>query len=237
MQPQPLSNIYPFLSTLREWQAGIQVDCGPDWDMTTCDAAVERGPHPSAQTAEAIELFAEDISYQEKAGFCQVFLWDELRSLHPKNLKISPVAVVPQEGRHGWIILDLSFPVYQEVDGVMTIIQSSVNDTTEIKAPTIPVKEIGKVLHRLLHFMKMTRAPGARAGKWILFSKLDISGGSWRSRNRGPCQAQDWSVGRKGRCLLLGNFLAWRMTRRNIGSMVVRAPGHVPSLSYNCLDM
>jgi len=48
-------------------------------------------------------------------------------------------------------------------------------DTTEIKAPTIPVKEIGKVLHRLLHFMKMTRA-----GKWILFSKLDISDGFWR---------------------------------------------------------
>jgi hypothetical protein len=135
MQPQPLSNIHPFLSTLREWQAGIQVDCGPEWDMTTCDAAVERGPHPSAQTAEAIELFAEDISYQEKAGFCQVFLWDELRSLHPKSLKISPVAVVPQEGRRGRIILDQSFPVYQEVDGVVSIIQSSVNDTTEIKRP------------------------------------------------------------------------------------------------------
>ena len=175
MQPQPLSNIHPFSSTLREWQAGIQVDCGPEWDMATCDAAVERGPHPSAQTAEAIELFAEDISYQEKAGFCQVFLWDELRSLHPKSLKISPVAVVPQEGRRGRIILDLSFPVYQEVDGVVSIIQSSVNDTTEIKAPTVPVKEIGKVLHRLLHFMKMTKA-----GKWILFSKLDISDGFWR---------------------------------------------------------
>ena len=104
-----------------------------------------------------------------------MFLWDELRNLHPKNLKISPVAVVPQVGRRGRIILDLSFPVYQEVDGVMTIIQSSVNDTTEIKAPSIPVKEIGRVLHRLLYFMKMTRA-----GKWILFSKLDISDGFWR---------------------------------------------------------
>jgi len=107
MQPQPLSNIHPFAPTLQEWQAGIHVDCGPEWDMTACDAAVERGPHPSALTAEAIELFAEDISYQEKAGFCRVFLWDELRSRHPKNLKISPVAVVPQENRRGWIILDL----------------------------------------------------------------------------------------------------------------------------------
>ena len=175
MQPQPLSTIHPFSPTLREWQKGIQVDCGPEWEMAACDAAVERGPHPSAQTAEAIELFADDIGYQEKAGFCQVFLWDDLRKLHPKNLKISPVAVVPQVGRRGRIILDLSFPVYQEVAGVATIIQNSVNDTTEITAPTAPVKEIGKVLHRLLYFMKMTRA-----GKWILFSKLDISDGFWR---------------------------------------------------------
>jgi hypothetical protein len=35
---------------------------------------------------------------------------------------------------------------------------------------------------------------------------------------RGLCQAQDLSVGRKGRCLLLGNFLARRTTRRNISS-------------------
>jgi hypothetical protein len=37
------------------------------------------------------------------------------------------------------------------------------------------VREIGKVLHRLLYFMKITRA-----GHWILFSKLDISDGFWR---------------------------------------------------------
>ena len=175
MQPQPLSYVHPFAPTLLEWEKGIQVDCGPEWDMATCEAAVDRGPHPSAMTAEAITLFAEDISYQEKAGFCQVYLWEDLKRLHPENLKISPVAVVPQVGRRGRIILDLSFPVYQNVDGTVTIIQNSVNDTTAITAPTIPVKEIGKVLHRLLYFMKMTRS-----GEWILFSKLDISDGFWR---------------------------------------------------------
>ena len=72
------------------------------------------------------------------------------------------------------IILDLSFPVYQEVNGVATAVQSSVNDTTKLSAPDIPVKEIGKVLPRLLHIMRDTPA-----GLHILFSKLDISDGFW----------------------------------------------------------
>ncbi len=104
-----------------------------------------------------------------------MFTWDKIQHFWPENLKISPVAVVPQVGRHGRIILDLSFSVYQEVNGVMTITQPSVNNTTVISAPSTTVKEIGQVLHRLLSYMKPTRA-----GVWIVSSKLDISGGFWR---------------------------------------------------------
>ncbi len=175
MQPQPLADLHPFSATLHIWQQGIRVNCGPEWEAATIETAVERGPHPSAMTPEAIALFQEDIGYQERAGFCKVFTWDDLKALKPRSLKISPVAVVPQAGRRGRIILDLSFPVYNNINGIRTAIQGSVNDTTVIEAPSIPVKEIGKVLHRLLHFMKITRA-----GKWILFSKLDISDGFWR---------------------------------------------------------
>ena len=95
--------------------------------------------------------------------------------LHPPNLKILPVALIPQAGRRGRIILDLSFPVYQEVDGVVTITQKSVNETTVLTAPAIPVKEIGKVLPRLLQYMRDTPK-----GLHILFSKLDISDGFWQ---------------------------------------------------------
>ena len=103
-------------------------------------------------------------------------LWSDLLKLKPKNLKISPVAVVPQVDRRGRIILDLSFPVWQmDERGMATIVQESVNDTTVLTAPTGPVKEIGKVLPRLLRFM--TEVPPE---KWILFSKLDISDGFWR---------------------------------------------------------
>ena len=92
--------------------------------------------------------------------------------LCPLNLKILPVAVVPRVGQRGQIILDLLFPVYQDVNGVVTAMQASVNNTTVLTAPLIPVKETGKVLPRLLHYMRDTPT-----GLHILFSKLDISDG------------------------------------------------------------
>jgi hypothetical protein len=150
------------------------VDCGPDWSWEVVEAAIARGPHPTVSTPEAIALFKVDIAYQCKAGFCKVMLWEDLKHLHPPNLKISPVAVVPQVGQWGQIILDLSFPVYQEVNGVVTAVQASVNDTMVLTAPSVPVKEIGKVLPRLLHYMQDTPA-----GLHILFSKLNISDSFW----------------------------------------------------------
>jgi hypothetical protein len=108
-------------------------------------------------TPESVALFVDNIGYQERSGFCKVVTWDELVKTRPPQLKISPVAVVPQTDRQGRIILDLSFPVYQEVNGDVVITQASVKKTTSSTAPTIPVKEIGKVLNRLLHFMKKTK--------------------------------------------------------------------------------
>jgi hypothetical protein len=102
-------------------------------------------------------------------------LWEDLQRLCPTNLKILPVAVVPQTGHQGRIILDLSFPVYQEVDGVVTATQESVDSTAVIKSPSIPVKDIGKILPRMLQYMRDTPE-----GLHILFSKLDISKGFWR---------------------------------------------------------
>jgi hypothetical protein len=85
------------------------------------------------------------------------------------------VALIPQVGRRSRIILDLSFPVYQEVDGVVTVTQTSVNETTVLTAPSVLVKEIGRVLPRLLQYMRDTPK-----GLHILFCKLDISNGFWR---------------------------------------------------------
>ncbi len=98
MQPQPLAEVHPFAPTLWKWQQGIPVDCGPDWEKSVIEAAVNPGPHPTAQMPESIALFVKDIEYQIKAGFCRVFFWEELKRRLPTNFKISPVAVVPQVG-------------------------------------------------------------------------------------------------------------------------------------------
>jgi hypothetical protein len=130
MQPQPLADVHPFTPTLKEWRHGIEVDCGLDWTWDVIKAAVVRGPHPTACTPKAIALFKEDIEYQRQARFCKVIPWEELKQLRPSNIKISPMAAVPQVGRRPRIILDLSFLVNQDVDGVITATQASVNDTT-----------------------------------------------------------------------------------------------------------
>ncbi len=174
MQPQPLAEVQPFTPTLRKWQQGIPVDCGLDWDRSVIEAAIECGPHPMARTPESIALFTEDIEYQIKAGFCRVFPWEELKHCLPANFKISPVAVVPQVGRWGRIILDLSFLVYQSINGVVTVTQESVNDSTVLNAPSEAVKEIEKLFPHLLQYMCNTPE-----GLHILFSKLDISDEFW----------------------------------------------------------
>ncbi len=68
--------------------------------------------------------------------------------------------------------MDLSFPVYQDVNGIVTVTQESVSSTTVLMAPSIPVKEIGKMLPRLLYYMRNTPR-----GLHILFCKLDVSDG------------------------------------------------------------
>jgi hypothetical protein len=58
------------------------------------------------------------------------------------------------------------FPVYQKINGVVTVMQESVNESTVLKAPSEVVKEIGKLFPRLLQYMRNTPE-----GLHILFSK------------------------------------------------------------------
>lgn len=112
MQPRDVARAHEFGPTLKEYSVtGVPVDCGENWSREAIDAAIERGPHQSAATPEAVELFQEDIKYQVDAGFARIVDWDSIKDNPPPQLKISPVAVVPQTNRRDRIILDLSFPV------------------------------------------------------------------------------------------------------------------------------
>jgi hypothetical protein len=114
MQPQALAAGRPFFPTLHQWgsHGGVPLDCGPDWQWDLVLAAVARGPHCSALEPENISLVHEDVQHQVDAGFSKIVLWDDIKQLKPRKLKISPIAVVPQKNQRGRLILDLSFPVY-----------------------------------------------------------------------------------------------------------------------------
>lgn len=175
-----LSMLHPFSGHLRDWEKGVPVDCGPPWTQEAIELAVERGPHPTARSAEAVTLVHEDVGYQVNAGFTEIVLWDNIKDNLPANFKISPVAVIPQPNRRGRIILDLSFPVRRRPSTkkrrrMGEVVQPSVNDTTERLAPTEGVKAIGKVLPKLFQFMADTPAD-----EIIGFSKIDLSDGFWR---------------------------------------------------------
>jgi hypothetical protein len=111
MSPSACVDFHPFAETLKRWETGVPVECGKDWAWETIQAAVEKGAHKSAMTPESIALIEADVAYQVQAGYAEIITWDELCRLRPKNLKVSPLAVVPQRNRRGRMILDLSFAV------------------------------------------------------------------------------------------------------------------------------
>ncbi len=75
LQPMPLIVLgHPFGETLQEWRTGVPVDCGDPWKREAIEAAVMRGPHPTARAAEAVALVHEDLTYQVQAGFSKIVL-------------------------------------------------------------------------------------------------------------------------------------------------------------------
>ncbi|KAI2503043.1 hypothetical protein MHU86_11391 [Fragilaria crotonensis] len=142
------------------------------------------GPHTSALTPEARQLITEEMEYQVAAGFSEIMLWSDVQALQPEHLKVSPLAVIPQVGRRGRLLLDLSFAVQAPAAGGKRArranrptepLAPSVNDTTTKLSPEYPVKEVGRVLVRLLQFMAAVPAE-----EIINFAKIDLSDGFWR---------------------------------------------------------
>ena len=173
MQPQDVARAHEFGPTLDEYSVkGVPVDCGGNWTRETIDAAIARGPHQSALTPEALELFQDDVvDYQVKAGFCRIVNWDDIKHDLPPQLKISPVAAVPQVGRRPRIILDLSFGVRIGDE----VIQQAVNTTTASTSHPAALDFLGSAMPRILDFL--AHAPSDYP---VYLSKYDISDGFWR---------------------------------------------------------
>ncbi len=135
---------------------------------------------------DARKRIEEEVQYETAARFSEVVLWHNLRNKLPVYFKVSPLAVIPQVGRRGRLLLalDLSFPV-QAARPASKLgrrqwlppppLAPSANSTTAKLSPDYPIKEIGRVLPRLLVFMVVVPAE-----ETIMFAKIDLSDGFWR---------------------------------------------------------
>ena len=99
------------------------------------------------------------------------------------NFKVLPVTVIPQTGRQGRIILDLSFLVRRpptkqagsKQQRTGEVMAESVNDTTAKLAPQGPARKIAQVLPRLFH--DTATMPKDHE---IRLSTVNLSDGFWR---------------------------------------------------------
>ena len=101
---------HPTADILSDWaKFGCPTRTGRNWTTEEMWEAVERGPHQSATSPEALTHF--DVEIKEKLGKRQARLvpWDDIKDNPPAQLKISPIAAIPYKSKAFRSILDLSF--------------------------------------------------------------------------------------------------------------------------------
>ena len=100
MWPRTFSLSHPAADMLHKWATnGCPADCGPDWSDDQIIAALKRGAHPSAQLPEATEYLYSETTEKVKAGHLKVVRWGDIKANRPRNLKLSPVALIPHKSR------------------------------------------------------------------------------------------------------------------------------------------
>ena len=186
MCPSGLALHHPAAAALLEYATqGCPCNTGKDWTKEQVAAAVLKGPHKSALEPDAIEQMEQEIKEKERQGQVKVVLWDDIKDNPPKQLKISPVAMIPHKSRKYRAILDLSFPVRLKNEDGTTVEAPSVNDSTTLEAPAGAIDQLGHSLERIIH--AFAEAPDDAK---IFMAKFDIKDGFWRLNAR---QGYEWN--------------------------------------------
>ncbi len=133
--------------------------------------AVDRGPHRSAMSKEAIAHFKAEVEEKVTAGQAKLVAWESLKDDPPGELKISPIVAIPHKLKQFQSILDLSFPLRLKQGGVLP----SVNATTVKTVPKGAIDQLGHSLACIIHAFAETK-DDAR----IFMAKWDIKDGFWR---------------------------------------------------------
>lgn len=172
MWPRALANEHSAANLLHYYSShGCPVNCGPDWTIDHITAAIKRGPHISAKSKTAKECLRLETNNKIKGGYATIIKWGDIKNKMPKNLKISPVAMIPHKTRKFRCILDLSFQMKDK-----NKLLPSVNSKTIKIAPQQAMANLGDTLKRIVS----TMAKNYDDKLPFMFSKCDIKDGFWR---------------------------------------------------------
>jgi hypothetical protein len=172
MWPRALAKFHE-ASNLLNWYSdqGCPVNCGPPWSHEHILAALQRGPHKSAQSPEAKLYLKNETFNKVKEGFAKVIQWKMIKHNIPTNFKLSPVATVPHKSRDFRVILDLSFQLK-----INNKPMPSVNNQTHKLAPQKSMAKLGECLRRIIQ----TMGDNYDKNHPFKFAKCDIKDGFWR---------------------------------------------------------
>ena len=167
MCPSGLALHHPAAPLLKEWATyGCPTNTGRPWKREETQEAIDRGPHRSALSEEAIAHFKAEVNEKIKVGQAKLVSWDSIKESPPENLKISPIAAIPHKSKQFRSILDLSFHLRLKQGGVLP----SVNSTTVKTAPKGAIDQLGHSLSRIIHAFAETKDDAV-----IFMAKWDIN--------------------------------------------------------------
>ncbi len=97
MCPSGLALRHPATELLIEWSSyGCPTRTGKRWTKAEMQQAVDRGPHRSAMSDEAIAHFKAEVKEKVKMGQTKLVAWDSIKDNPPAELKISHSGDTPQ---------------------------------------------------------------------------------------------------------------------------------------------
>ena len=138
------------------------------------EAAIQRGPHVSAMEPEAMQQLHTEVQEKVQKGQVRVVTWDSIKGKPPRELKISPIAMIPHKSRKYRAILDLSFEC--RLANMETI--KSVNATSTKTAPKRAIDQMGHSLMRIVY--AFAEADRENPEVKIFAAKWDVKDGFWR---------------------------------------------------------
>ncbi len=119
-------------------QFGCPTKTGRPWTKEEIWEAVEKGPHRSALSVEALAHFTEEAAEKARTKQAHLVAWDTIQDDQPPELKILPIAAIPHKSKAFHSIFDLSFHLRLKNGGVV----AAVKDTPEKMAPKGAIDQI-----------------------------------------------------------------------------------------------